>query len=53
MSRDIKPVLDAYLGCGVALALLQIMTIVLSAAYSAALNRRKRREEERYSSARG
>lgn len=53
MARDIQPVLNAYLGCGVALALLQIIAIVLSSAYSAALNRRKRRENEKYSSVRG
>jgi len=48
MKRDIMPVLLAYLGCGVILAILQIVAIVLSAAYSAALARRARREEERY-----
>ena len=48
MTRDIMPVLLAYLGCGVILAILQIIAIVLSSAYSAALARRGRREEERY-----
>ena len=53
MATDIKPVLTAYLGCGVVLALLQIISIVLSSAYSAALTRRKKRDEERYTAVRG
>jgi len=53
MENDVEPMLTAYLGCGVALALLQILAIVLSASYAAALNRRKNREEDKYSSVRG
>ena len=40
MHRDIEPVLLAYLVCGVLLALLQIISIVFSSAYCAALSRR-------------
>lgn len=53
MTNDVEPVLTAYLGCGVALALLQILAVVLSASYAAALNRRSNREEDKYASVRG
>lgn len=52
MNRDVKPVLLAYLGCGVLLAILQIVSIVLSSAYSAALSRRENREQDEYKAAR-
>jgi len=40
--RDIQPVLLAYIGCAVVLALLQILALVLSAAFVAAIKRKNR-----------
>jgi hypothetical protein len=46
MARDIEPVLLAYLASGVVLAILQILAIVLSAAYCAVLSRRLHKNSE-------
>jgi len=47
MDRDVQPLLIAYLGCGVVLAILQLLAIVLSAAYTAVISRRAKRDSER------
>jgi len=44
--RDVMPLLLTYIGCSVLLALLQILTLVLAAAYSAAISRKARRGRE-------
>ncbi|XP_023331651.1 tetraspanin-3 [Eurytemora carolleeae] len=47
MTRDIEPLLLGYLISGTLLALLQMVCIVMSSAYCAALTRRVQREKER------
>jgi len=42
LERDIEPVLLTYIGCGVVLALVEILAMVLSAAYVAAISRKMR-----------
>ena len=51
MSRDIEPVLVLYLGCGVVLAVTQLLAVVLSSAYTAALSRRNNRSMDRLAAA--
>jgi len=42
LERDIQPVLLAYIGCAVVLALLQILSVVLSASFVASINRKSK-----------
>jgi hypothetical protein len=46
LTRDIEPVLLAYLASGVVLAILQILAIVLSSAYCAVLSRRAKKNND-------
>jgi len=47
LERDVEPVLIAYIGCAVVLALLQILGLVLAAAYVAAITRKMKPEGDR------
>ena len=45
MTEEVKPMMMAYVGVGVVLALLELITVVLASAYAAQLSRRARREQ--------
>jgi len=47
LERDVEPVLISYIGCAVVLALLQILGLVLAAAYVAAITRKMKPEGDR------
>jgi len=46
LNRDIAPVLVIYIACSVVLALLTILTVVLTAAYVAAITRKSNQEKD-------
>lgn len=47
LDRDMQPVLLAYIGCAVVLALLEILGLVISAAFVAAIKRKSRGSKDR------
>lgn len=46
LSNQVVPILLGYAGCGTILALLQLLAIVFACAYSAALSRKAKKEED-------
>ena len=46
MIEDVKPMLMAYVGVGVLLALMELITVVLASAYVAQIGRRARKEHQ-------
>jgi len=47
LRRDVLPLLLAYIGCGVLVALVQILSLVLASAYAAAISRKNKHPDNR------
>jgi len=47
LRRDVLPILLTYIGCAVLIALIQILSLVLASAYTAAISRKNKRPESR------